>query len=497
MTIQGEVLVRDGQSASSLFWNLLKRAIDAFPDAFLTFHLPTDAAAFKRDYQVLLTQFERFRIASPRSTEIATFLARESLDQLMFRSTQGDVPLKRHLASSDQTLLLQASEPQVFSPWHPSIPFAGTLWAGSEIVSMAARLKSQHWLSEEAAQTLSLLGQGIASEGIDLRGQRIAILGASAEMAPTAYFLKAGADVLWIDQRPPPSAWQEGAFPGRLYWPSAPTDLLTHPEAALAAVKAFAEEGAIHLGLFAYAPGAMREFKLTGVMNAIVDAMPPHALASVGMLVSPTTPTRLGASDQAASDAWWASRPWWMTALRALGFLKPQSSLEGPHPVSDSVVTIQGASYQAAQYLGKTLMAETWEAERVARLQAQSLSSETLSTPETKQAVPLTEGSYFRVSANTAPITQTRSLAHPVFAAAFQGARTLGVETFLPEFSQQVGGLLWMHDWMNSDPDSTIRQRVHGGIHPMPYQLQSALYIAAAIGFARRPLLLKGLFDRS
>jgi len=54
-----------------------------------------------------------------------------------------------------------------------------------------------------------------------------------------------------------------------------------------------------------------------------------------------------------------------------------------------------------------------------------------------------------------------------------------------------------MHDWMNSDPDSTIRQRVHGGIHPMPYQLQSALYIAAAIGFARRPLLLKGLFDRS
>ncbi|MFZ9130286.1 MAG: hypothetical protein ACO20O_14460, partial [Pseudomonadales bacterium] len=146
MTIQGEVLVRDGQSASSLFWNLLKRAIDAFPDAFLTFHLPTDAAAFKRDYQVLLTQFERFRIASPRSTEIATFLARESLDQLMFRSTQGDVPLKRHLASSNQKLLLQASEPHAFSPWLPSIPFAGTLWAGSEIVSMAARLKSQHWL---------------------------------------------------------------------------------------------------------------------------------------------------------------------------------------------------------------------------------------------------------------------------------------------------------------------------------------------------------------
>ena len=497
MTFQGEVLIRDGQSASSLFWNLLKCATDAFPEAFLAFRLPDDAVAFKRDYPALLTQFERCRIASLRSTEIATFLARESLNQLMFRSTQGDVTLMQHLASSNQTLTLQASEPQAFSPWHPSIPFAGTLWAASDIVSLAALLKSQHWLSEEAAQTLSLIGQGITAEGIDLRGHRIAILGASAEMAPTAYFLQAGADILWVDQRPPPLAWQKGAFPGRLHWAATPTDLLTHPEAALAAVKAFAEEGAVHLGLFAYAPGAMREFKLTGVMNAIVDAMPPNALASVGMLVSPTTPTRLGASDQAASDAWWTSRPWWMTALRALGLLKPQSSLQGPHPVSDSVVTIQGASYQAAQYLGKTLMAETWEAERVARLQAQPPSGGTPSTSEAKEAVSLTEGTGFRVSANTAPITQTRSLAHPVFAAAFQGARTLGVETFLPEFSQQVGGLLWMHDWMRSESNSAIRQRVHGGIHPMPYQLQSALYVAAAIGFARRPLLLKGLFDRS
>ena len=175
MTIQGEVLVRDGQSASSLFWNLLKRATDAFPDEFLAFRLSGDAAAFKRDYPVLLAQFERCRIASPRSIEIATFLARESLDQLMFRSNQGDVTLKQHLTSSDQTLLLQASEPHAFSPWRPSIPFAGTLWAGSEIASMAARLKSQHWLSDEAAQTLSLIGQEFASEGIDLRGQRIEI----------------------------------------------------------------------------------------------------------------------------------------------------------------------------------------------------------------------------------------------------------------------------------------------------------------------------------
>ena len=361
---------------------------------------------------------------------------------------------------------------------------------------MAELLESRHWISEGAAQTLSRISEHAAHQGIDLRGHRIAIVGASAEMAPTAYFLRAGADVLWIDQRSPPEAWQKGCFPGRLYWPQEPIDLLTCPEAALAALRSFSEEREVHVGLYAYAPGSMREFRLTGVMNAMIEAMPRAALASVGLLVSPTTPTRLTTTDQAASNAWWSSRSWWMSALRVLGLLRPQATLEGSYPVSDSVVTIQGASYQAAQYLGKTMMAEAWVAERIAREQTEELSGAAKKSMGITEDDHSAENHFFRVSANTAPITQTRSLAHPVFAAAFEGARALGVETFRPEFSQQVGGLLWMQDWMSGE-SPLAQQRVHGGIHPMPYQLQSALYIAAAIGFVRRPWLLKGVFGRT
>ena len=135
------------------------------------------------------------------------------------------------------------------------------------------------------------------------------MIGASAEMAPTAYWLKAGADVLWIDKVAPPLDWQTGHFPGRLYWPTQPIDLLTQPESALAALMAFADSGPMHLGLYAYAPGAMREVLLTGVMNAIVDALPADAVETVSLLLSPTTPTELDSNDQVASQDWWSKRP--------------------------------------------------------------------------------------------------------------------------------------------------------------------------------------------
>ena len=38
--------------------------------------------------------------------------------------------------------------------------------------------------------------------------------------------------------------------------------------------------------------------------------------------------------------------------------------------------------------------------------------------------------------------------------------------------------------------------RVHGGIHTLPYPLESALRVAATLGFMRSPRLLGGLFRR-
>ena len=101
-----------------------------------------------------------------------------------------------------------------------------------------------------------------------------------------------------------------------------------------------------------------------------------------------------------------------------------------------------------------------------------------------------------RVSANTAAITRTRSLGHPVFAAAFGGARAFGVETFTPRQSQSVNGLLALKDWLHPDLPEPGMIRVHGGIHTLPYPLEPALRIAAVLGFARSPRLLGSLVRR-
>ena len=101
--------------------------------------------------------------------------------------------------------------------------------------------------------------------------------------------------------------------------------------------------------------------------------------------------------------------------------------------------------------------------------------------------------SALRVSANTAPITQTRSVTHPVFDAAFGGAKALGVETLTPLQSQTLNGLLAIHDWLHPKAPVPAALRVHGGIHTLPYPMNTALLVAAAIGFARRPSLLTRL----
>ena len=111
-------------------------------------------------------------------------------------------------------------------------------------------------------------------------------------------------------------------------------------------------------------------------------------------------------------------------------------------------------------------------------------------TSSSEQPEPL------RVSANTAPITQTRSLAHPVFNAAFGGAAAVRVQTFTPSQLQTLSGLLAVHDWLHPTAPRPGKISVHGGIHTLPYPMDIALRVAAAIGFAQSPKLLGSLLKR-
>ena len=325
------VIISGGQSASSMMHELLGSAVDAHPAAFKGFQLP-NAKAFRSSYQNHLPVFEQYRLSADERIQIAGTLASGLQGKLVVADESSEVSLSDHLAVPSVKPVLSMAKATPFSPWTPSLPYGGRHWQGSDVEVLIDDLLARHWLSGEAARSMRAVASSSIGAGVDLRGHRIAVIGASAEMAPTAYWLKAGADVLWIDKVAPPLDWQTGHFPGRLYWPTQPIDLLTEPESALAALMAFADSGPMHLGLYAYAPGAMREVLLTGVMNAIVDALPAEAVQTVSMLLSPTTPTALESDDQVASQDWWSKRPAWVSGLRALGQLRPPRYLNHACP---------------------------------------------------------------------------------------------------------------------------------------------------------------------
>jgi hypothetical protein len=92
---------------------------------------------------------------------------------------------------------------------------------------------------------------------------------------------------------------------------------LTRPAEVAATLLEYAQDGSLDLGLYAYAPGGGREWRLTCAMNAIVAALPASAIRSVTTLVSPTSPTALTPQDVAIMKRRRTARPAWQAlALR-------------------------------------------------------------------------------------------------------------------------------------------------------------------------------------
>ena len=210
-------------------------------------------------------------------------------------------------------------------------------------------------------------------------------------------------------------------------------------------------------------------------MTAIIEALPAGTVRSVALLLSPTTCGTITDDDIETEAARRADRPRWLGALDTVGALGRGDGhvTRGSVAVNRGIVSIQGGSYQAAQYVGKMLAAEAWA----------------------------TADDPILVSANTAGISLTESIHHPVFDIAFAGASTLGVETFDPPTTSALNGLLTLHDRIDPTAadrgiDELFSTRVHGGIYVTPYPIDPALRVAAAIGVVKDPRRVGALIRR-
>jgi hypothetical protein len=475
---EGVVLAR-GETGSVFFHGILSETVRQFP-SLSSAALPSSAAQFKKNYGVAIARFESARIASPQRVDIAAFLRRATLASLQFSAGQADVSLLDALSRTVAAPPTVTFEPTLSQPGLTAeVPCDGRMFRGKAVLDLVSQLHAEHHLTDAAAAGLKWVVEFIEAQGgaLPLLGQRFALLGASAELSPVSLLLQAGATVRWIDTKKPPS--NPGA--GRLISTQGGDDLLTNPQAVAAALREFAQEGPVHLGLFAYAPGSSRELRLAGAMDALVETLGPTVVKSVSLYVSPTSPGELQAEDLKVSASRKRSPKLWQRGLQATRILKSPGHIgSNEAAIAQGVISLQGAAYQAAQYLTKIISTEV--------LATQGLG-----------------GKRITVSANVAGITNTRSLAHPLFQAAFRGAPQFGVRVFEPETTRALSGLLMLHDVLNPEaPGSATRQyvnpidraralrtqQIHGGVYDLPWQFDSAVKTAAVLGLGKRPDLL-------
>ena len=462
-----------GRSATAHLHEVLVYGRELFPAAFADVDVVTSPEAFKKTYPEVLPRFEAARADAAERGAVAAALVDASRVAVVWRDRGDEVPLLAHVGERAEPLSIETVHLASGTLLRPRVPIDGRDLAGSELVEAVNALVERGSASASAADAVEWIVAQAEADGINLRDRRIVVIGAAAELAPTRMWLEGGADVLWIDVADPPAELTGSTeLGGDLHWVPGGADLLTDPDRVRATIEAFAGDDAVDVGLYAYAPGQAREWRLSMAMNAIVDALPAGMVRGVAMLVSPTTCGVLTADDLAGEARRRRNRPRWLAAADRVGLL---GRGDGHVRIGDTcanrgIVPIQGGSYQAAQYLGKLMAAEAWA----------------------------TADPSLPVSANTAGISLTESLHHPVFDTAFSGAAALGVETFDPRTTAHLNGLLTLRDRL--DPSTTngslFATRVHGGIYETPYPIEPALRVATALGIAKDPRRVPALLRR-
>lgn len=486
------VQLPQGESGSRFFHRLLLDAARAFP-ALEAAELPRDPKAFKSGYGEALVRFEAVRLGLPERAEVARHLAAGLLGGLRFGEEDAAEPLSDHLARPAAAPVLERREGGDGAPGlRPTVPHGKKVYVGREVIALAEELCATQYMTEAALAGIRWIVERAEGNGgvLDLRGHRFALLGASAELAPTPLLLAGGAEVLWIDVASHERGLEAlSGTPGALSWAPGVGDVIGDPRGVAAAIAAFAGDEAVHVGMFAYAPGRGRELRLAATMDAIARSLPPERLRSVAFYVSPTTPGHMQPDTARYVEEKLATMPRWQRALeRVRALTRPGSHRRGDVVVAKAVVGLQGLSYQATQYIAKMMVAETWATAGRALAGA--------------AAEPVT------ISANVAGITNTRSLDHPLFQAAFLAAPYYGVKIFEPATTRALSGLLMLHDLLNPEapgaagrafPTSADKaraaaaQQIHGGCYSLPWLFDATIRAAAVVGLAKRPSLLLAL----
>ncbi len=342
-----------------------------------------------------------------------------------------------------------------------TVPLGGELLRGD-----ALRRRLERWVADGIVEPGC--ADGVAEvlehpEWLALEDRRVVLLGAGAEMGPLEHLCAWGADVLAVDL-PSQAARVQGlarAGAGIVRMPGVGADLL----AALPELRAWIGEhdtgSALVVASHVYADGGTH-VRLVAAADALVADLPATAYAA---LATPTDCYLV--PDDAVAEA---RRRWDQRGVRRVlqaplraasagRLLRPAyARLVDGRGLADAIVRQQGPNYALAK--------------RVQRWRATQASADGRT-----------------VSLNLAPATATRSVTkHRLLTAAYLGARHFGVEVFSPATTRALMAALLVRDLHRppGEPEERLAESAaHGGLWRIPYELRSALQLAAMAGLPR------------
>ncbi|MFI7576887.1 hypothetical protein [Micromonospora sp. NPDC049497] len=430
-----------------------------------------------------LGHFRRLVEAGLLSREAALTIARDGLASLHTRMTVVDDggregPLAdvfaapaRHEPLATATVEGDGTVEREFS-----LPYRGERLRGD-----ALRRRLDTWVTDGVVEPscAEAVATVVANpDWLDLRDQRIVVLGAGAEMGPLPSVLRWGGDVVAVDL-PRPEIWRRllqttRPHGGRLHLPvpagtgtDDPTLISRAGADLLHRLPQVAEwlrgtEGRLVLGNYVYADGATNVRVATAV-----DALTDHLSrerddVALAFLATPTDVYAVPGDAVRHAERGYARRGAARRALRVVsgGRLLHRNYPPGADPgVNDSLVPQQGPNYALAKRL------QRWRA-TVAREQGTV------------------------VSFTVAPPTRTRSvLRNRALAAAYAGAHRFGIEVFEPSTSNTLMAALLVHDLRTGGGPAHDQPwqdeayaAAHGGLWRVPYAPRSALGLAVLLG---------------
>lgn len=213
----GSVELADGESASSILFEVLTAAVAQFPEALRDVQLPATQQAFRKDYPQCLPRFEAVRLASNQRLDIARHLVESTGKRLVWRVGNQELALPQRLEKRVDPLVLRRVETAT-GGWSPNLIYRGERWPATELADYADHLVSRNMITPAAGSALTWLQDNVLLDGrLHLTDRKIVVMGANAEMAASRSWLESGASVLWLDVAAPPLQWIDSAHPIGFY----------------------------------------------------------------------------------------------------------------------------------------------------------------------------------------------------------------------------------------------------------------------------------------